>query len=86
MGVYVLLVMWISSVMGMGMPISSMVMPHMVMSARSMMPRGVFTITVIDVFTTMMVRMHSMCMVYVVMGSVVSTRGVMVTIINMVWS
>ncbi len=49
MWIYMLLVMWISSVMGMGMTISSMVMPYVMMSTRSMVPTVVFTITGIGV-------------------------------------
>ena len=81
-----LLVMWIYSVMGMGMPISSMVMPHMVMPARSMMATTVREMTTIVMCATSMVWMHSMRMVHMVMGRMMPTRGVMVTIINMVWS
>jgi len=85
MWIYVLLVMRISSVMGMGMPISSMVMPYVMMPTINVMT-GMMTIFSIMSDTTMMMRVYCMSMVYMVMGRMMPTRGVMVTIINMVRS
>lgn len=84
MRIYVLLVMGIRSVVRMGMTTSSMVVSHMVMSTRNRVTCIITRLRVVRV-ATMMVWVHCVCMVYVVMGRVVSTRSMVMTVIHMMW-
>ncbi len=86
MWIYMLLVMWISSVMGMSMTIGSMVMPYVMMPTRSMVPTTMSTMTRVVMCTTGMVWVHCMCMVHVVMGRMMPTGSMVMSIIYMVGS